>query len=104
MHHLESVAAHTPPITKVMLTCFLSNKHAHSFYRKMGFERDAISPEPRKLRHGKTFEPNYVIMSKSVQRQPGTQSQTKPGQSEGENGCHAEDGNSAGGNVSKRQV
>ncbi|KAI5921064.1 acyl-CoA N-acyltransferase [Camillea tinctor] len=62
----ESVAANTPPIKKVMLTCFLSNMHAHEFYKKRGFEKDKISPEPRKLRYGKEFIPDYLIMSKVI--------------------------------------
>ncbi|OTA68656.1 acyl-CoA N-acyltransferase [Hypoxylon sp. EC38] len=66
MEFLESVAVNTPPIEKVMLTCFLSNERALAFYRKLGFKRDEISPEPRKLRFGKEFIPDYVIMSKVV--------------------------------------
>ncbi|KAI0107303.1 acyl-CoA N-acyltransferase [Hypoxylon sp. NC0597] len=66
MEFLESVAANTPPIEKVMLTCFLSNQRALAFYKKLGFKRDEISPEPRKLRFGKEFIPDYVIMSKVI--------------------------------------
>ncbi|KAI1407595.1 acyl-CoA N-acyltransferase [Hypoxylon sp. FL1857] len=66
MGFLESVAANTPPIEKVMLTCFLSNERAFAFYKKSGFEKDEISPEPRKLRFGKEYIPDYVIMSKFV--------------------------------------
>ncbi|XXH02997.1 hypothetical protein Hte_009387 [Hypoxylon texense] len=66
MGFLESVAANTPPIKKVMLTCFLSNQRALSFYKKSGFEEDEISPEPRKLRFGKEFIPDYMIMSKPI--------------------------------------
>jgi RimJ/RimL family protein N-acetyltransferase len=62
----STVAANLPPVTKVMLTCFLSNQRALDFYRKLGFEKDAISPEARELRGGKTFTPDYVIMSKTV--------------------------------------
>ena len=62
----STVAANLPPITKVMLTCFLSNRRGLDFYRRLGFERDDISPEPRKLRYGKTFTPDYVILSKPV--------------------------------------
>ncbi|KAK3904709.1 acyl-CoA N-acyltransferase [Staphylotrichum tortipilum] len=61
----STVAANLPPITKVMLTCFLSNKRGLDFYKKLGFEIDHISPVPRTLR-GKTFNPDYVIMSKPV--------------------------------------
>ncbi|KAK4241180.1 acyl-CoA N-acyltransferase [Achaetomium macrosporum] len=62
----STVGANLPPVTKVMLTCFLSNQRALAFYRKLGFEKDEISPGPRKLRHGKTFIPDYVIMSQAV--------------------------------------
>ncbi|KAK8016975.1 N-alpha-acetyltransferase 40 [Apiospora rasikravindrae] len=37
-----------------------------AFYRKRGFEKDEMSPEPRKLRFGKVFVPDYMIMSKGV--------------------------------------
>jgi ribosomal protein S18 acetylase RimI-like enzyme len=62
----STVAANLPPITKVMLTCFLSNQRGLDFYRKLGFEKDEISPGPRKLRYGKIFTPDYIIMSKPV--------------------------------------
>jgi hypothetical protein len=62
----STVAANLPPITKVMLTCFLSNQRGLDFYRKLGFEVDEISPVPRKLRYGKIFTPDYVILSKPV--------------------------------------
>ncbi len=69
MGFLETVAANSPPINKVMLTCFLSNQHALGFYAKLGFAVDEISPGPRKLRYGKVFVPDYVIMSKVVGHQ-----------------------------------
>ncbi|KAL2146430.1 hypothetical protein VTI28DRAFT_3899 [Corynascus sepedonium] len=62
----STVAANLPPITKVMLTCFLSNQRGLEFYRKLGFKKDDISPVPRELRRGKIFTPDYVIMSKTV--------------------------------------
>lgn len=65
---LESVAAHTPPINKVMLTCFLSNQKALAFYKAFGFVEDPISPVPKKLRYGREFVPDFVIMSKVVER------------------------------------
>ncbi|KAI1746781.1 acyl-CoA N-acyltransferase [Xylaria castorea] len=67
MSFLESVAAHTPPIKKIMLTCFLANQKALAFYRSLGFTRDPISPVPKKLRYGREFVPDYVIMSKTVE-------------------------------------
>ncbi|KAI2465159.1 acyl-CoA N-acyltransferase [Annulohypoxylon bovei var. microspora] len=66
MGFLETIAVNTPPIEKVMLTCYLSNQRALAFYKKTGFEEDEISPVPRKLRYGKEFIPDYVIMSKQV--------------------------------------
>ncbi|KAK4641870.1 N alpha-acetyl-transferase [Podospora bellae-mahoneyi] len=65
MSFLTAVAVNLPPITKVMLTCFLSNARGLAFYRKLGFERDNISPVPRILR-GKVIEPDYLIMSKRI--------------------------------------
>ena len=62
----STVAANLPPITKVMLTCFLANQRGLDFYTKLGFERDEISPVPRELRYGKIFTPDYVILSKPV--------------------------------------
>ncbi len=62
----SAIAANLPPIQKVMLTCFLSNARGLAFYRTLGFEVDPISPQPRSLRFGKTFEPDYAILSKSV--------------------------------------
>ncbi|KXX79690.1 N-alpha-acetyltransferase 40 [Madurella mycetomatis] len=62
----STVATNLPPVTKVMLTCFLSNQSGLNFYEKLGFEKDDISPGPRKLRYGKTSTPDYVIMSKLI--------------------------------------
>ncbi|KAH8167026.1 hypothetical protein CIB48_g1212 [Xylaria polymorpha] len=67
MSFLESVAAHTPPIKKIMLTCFLSNQKALAFYKSFGFTQDPISPVPKKLRYGREFIPDYVIMSKTIE-------------------------------------
>ncbi len=63
----STVAYNLPPITKVMLTCFLSNTKALGFYHKRGFATDDISPTPRRLR-GKVIRPDYVILSKTVGR------------------------------------
>lgn len=52
-------------VEKLMLTCFLSNVNALSFYRKLGFEVDVCSPEDRKTRN-KVVKVDYVIMSKSL--------------------------------------
>ncbi|KAI0976837.1 acyl-CoA N-acyltransferase [Xylaria arbuscula] len=69
MSFLEDVASRTPPINKVMLTCFLSNQRALNFYKSLGFTEDTISPVPKKLRYGREFIPDYVIMSKTVESQ-----------------------------------
>jgi ribosomal protein S18 acetylase RimI-like enzyme len=72
-----TVAINLPSVTKVMLTCFLSNQNGLRFYRKLGFEKDEISPQARVLRSGKTREPDYVILSKRVLRAaPGTGNET----------------------------
>jgi hypothetical protein len=52
-------------VEKVMLTCFLSNEHAHRFYKKRGYVADVCSPEDRRTRN-KVVKPDYVIMSKDV--------------------------------------
>lgn len=56
-----------------MLTCFLANQRGLAFYRKLGFETDDISPVPRKLRYGKIFTPDYVILSKTIRSVLGSQ-------------------------------
>ncbi|OHE94414.1 acetyltransferase [Colletotrichum orchidophilum] len=66
MDYLVKVAESIPIIEKVMLTCFIANAEARAFYEKLGFEIDALSPVERKLRFGKVFVPDYVIMSKRV--------------------------------------
>ncbi|KAL0934843.1 N-acetyltransferase [Colletotrichum truncatum] len=66
MDYLVTVAESIPIIEKVMLTCFVANATARGFYEKLGFERDALSPVERKLRFGKVFVPDYVIMSRRI--------------------------------------
>jgi N-alpha-acetyltransferase 40 len=68
MGFLERVAANIDTVEKVMLTCFLSNEKALGFYRRLGFVEDESSPQPRKLRFGKTFEPDFMIMSKVIDK------------------------------------
>lgn len=66
--HLMDIAeqiAENVKMEKVMLTCFLSNKHAHSFYMKRGYSRDVCSPEDRKTRT-KVVKADHVIMSKPL--------------------------------------
>jgi N-alpha-acetyltransferase 40 len=64
-----TIASNLPPIEKVMLTYFVSNERALTFYTKMGFKKDGISPTPRKLRFGKEYVPDYAILSQRVQRE-----------------------------------
>lgn len=69
MGFLFTVAKNIPSVSKVMLTCFLSNERGLDFYSRLGFKKDEISPTPRKLRFGKTFIPDYAILSKTISRQ-----------------------------------
>lgn len=52
-------------LEKVMLTCFLSNTTARSFYDRLGYKTDVCSPEDRTTRK-KIVKVDYVIMSKDV--------------------------------------
>ncbi|KAF0327885.1 hypothetical protein K4K61_006226 [Colletotrichum sp. SAR11_59] len=79
MDYLVAVAESIPSVEKVMLTCFVANKAARGFYEKLGFERDATSPVERTLRFGKVFVPDYVIMSRKIQRREGGQVDSKDG-------------------------
>ncbi|EMC94892.1 hypothetical protein BAUCODRAFT_45698, partial [Baudoinia panamericana UAMH 10762] len=66
--HLLSLAeniAERVGVKKVMLTCFLSNTKAHTFYLKHGYAKDVSSPDDRRTRNG-ISKPDYVIMSKTV--------------------------------------
>jgi predicted GNAT family acetyltransferase len=53
-------------VEKVMLTVFVANVGAWKFYKKLGYEVDEFSPEPRRLRGGVVKEPDYVILSKGL--------------------------------------
>ncbi|KKY30151.1 hypothetical protein UCDDA912_g09916 [Diaporthe ampelina] len=64
---LETVAYNIDVVNKVMLTVFTCNKRAVEFYRKCGFVRDEISPQPRTLRGGKVKIPEHEILSKRVE-------------------------------------
>jgi len=66
------VAEQIPGLEKVMLTCFVANRRARAFYEKLGYAKDEISPEPRNLRFGKVFVPDYVIMSLPLKRRSGS--------------------------------
>lgn len=68
MGFLDTIAKNIEVMEKVMLTVFTCNTRAVKFYQHCGFEVDDISPRRRKLRNGVVKEPDYVIMSKSVER------------------------------------
>ncbi|KAB5584902.1 acyl-CoA N-acyltransferase [Coniochaeta sp. 2T2.1] len=78
MGYLFTVALNTG-LHKVMLTCFVSNNRALNWYRQLGFQTDAISPQQRTLRSGRVFIPDYVILSKTMSRQPVRQSNVTNG-------------------------
>jgi len=66
--HLLQVAeniARRIGLTKVMLTCFLSNEAALGFYKKRGLGTDECSPRDRTTRN-KVMKVDYVIMSKLI--------------------------------------
>lgn len=70
MEFMTAIAQSVPIVEKVMLTCFVSNRKALAFYERLGFEKDAISPGERKLRRGKVFVPDYVILSRKIRHSP----------------------------------
>ncbi len=53
-------------VEKAMLTVFVENQRALTFYETLGYSEDDYSPEPRKLRNGVIKKPDYVILSKSL--------------------------------------
>lgn len=66
---VESIGAATD-MDKAMLTVFKSNVSARRWYDSRGYEVDTISPRPRKLRGGRSIEPDYEILSKRLREQP----------------------------------
>ncbi|KAK2766678.1 hypothetical protein FQN54_005991 [Arachnomyces sp. PD_36] len=56
-------------LEKAMLTVFRSNEMSRRFYEKLGYEEDEFSPRPKRLRNGVVKEPDYIILSKSLQRE-----------------------------------
>ena len=67
--HLFHIVEHvgtTTGMEKTMLTVFKRNKNARKWYASRGYEVDAISPRPRKLRGGRSIEADYEILSKSL--------------------------------------
>ena len=70
--HLFSMVEHIGDVTgmdKAMLTVFKRNTHARRWYDSRGYSVDEISPRPRKLRGGRSIEPDYEILSKRLQEQ-----------------------------------
>lgn len=63
--YLAESMARKVGVKKVMLTCFLSNTNALSFYKRHGFRKDACSPGDRRTRN-KVVKVDYVIMSKDL--------------------------------------
>lgn len=68
MRLLETAATRIGIMDKVMLTVFTANHRAVAFYRRCGFDVDPTSPQPRRLRNGVVKRPDYVIMSKAIDR------------------------------------
>ncbi|KAG7005768.1 hypothetical protein G7Y79_00018g045750 [Physcia stellaris] len=53
-------------VEKAMLTVFARNEGGRRWYERMGYAVDEASPSPRRLRGGKTKEPDYYILSKRL--------------------------------------
>lgn len=68
MDLLETIATSIAIMDKVMLTVFTCNRRATAFYRRCGFEVDEASPQPRRLRNGIVKNPDYAIMSKTINK------------------------------------
>ncbi|KAF7913903.1 uncharacterized protein EAF01_000309 [Botrytis porri] len=68
MSLLTSIARAIPGVEKTILTCYTANEAALKFYRKLGYEKDEYSPEPKRLKGGKVLESDYVILSRRVER------------------------------------
>lgn len=59
------VAAVKTRITKTMLTVFAVNKGARGLYEKLGYSKDACSPEDKVVRR-RVIAADYIIMSKEL--------------------------------------
>lgn len=66
MQQLDFIGSKILGTEKIMLTCFLSNQRAISFYEKLGFSKDEYSPPAKTLRNGTLVEADYVILSKAT--------------------------------------
>jgi ribosomal protein S18 acetylase RimI-like enzyme len=60
-------AARQAGISKTMLTVFTANSRARRWYEKLGYGKDACSPEDRVVR-SRVVAADYVIMSKELVR------------------------------------
>lgn len=60
-------------LKKAMLTVFRSNQITLRFYEKLGYAEDEFSPRPKRLRNGVVKEPDYLILSKSLQEEAAKQ-------------------------------
>lgn len=58
-------AARICEISKTMLTVFKVNEKARALYEKLGYSKDACSPEDRVIRK-RVIEADYIIMSKEL--------------------------------------
>lgn len=56
-------------VEKAMLTVFARNEGGRRWYERMGYAVDEASPSPRRLRGGKTKEPDYYILSKRLEEE-----------------------------------
>jgi len=68
--HLMKAAediAYRVEVKKTMLTCFVGNEKALSFYESQGYVRDVTSPEDRKTRNA-IVRADHIIMAKDLLR------------------------------------
>ncbi|MCJ1471995.1 hypothetical protein MMC13_000639 [Lambiella insularis] len=63
MEVVESIGAKMG-VEKAMLTVFVANSEARSFYECLGYGPDESSPKDRRLRGGIVKAPDYIILSK----------------------------------------
>ncbi|MCJ1419673.1 hypothetical protein MMC32_006029 [Xylographa parallela] len=63
---LAEVVGRKVAVEKAMLTVFVANEGARTFYERLGYDVDEFSPEERKLRGGIVIVPDYVILSKGL--------------------------------------
>ena len=66
MHLMEDVGQRAG-VQGSMLTVFTNNEIAKKMYERMGYGVHDSSPSPRRLRRGRTKEPDYQILWKSLE-------------------------------------